>query len=45
MTQTLDNIAIVKIKDVDCGCVLWIMTRNDVINRLNNFKLDDKGTL
>ena len=38
------NIAILNVKGVDYRCVLWNITRNDVINRLNNSKLDDKVT-
>ena len=41
----LKNIAIVNVKGVDDRCVLWNMTRNDGINRLNNSKLEDKVTL
>ena len=33
------------VKYVDYRCVLWNMTGNDAIRRLNNSKLDDKGTL
>ena len=33
------------VKGVDDRCVLWNMTRNDGINRLNNSKLEDKVTL
>ena len=40
----LENIAILNVK-VDYRCVLWIITKNDTINRLNNSKLDAKGTL
>ena len=29
----------------DYRYVLWIMTESDAINRLNNSKLDSKGTL
>ena len=36
------NIAILNVKGVDYRCVLWNITRNDAINRLNNSKLDDK---
>ena len=45
MACVLEYIAILHVKDVDCRCILWNMTRNDAINRLNNSKLDDKGTL
>ena len=33
------------VKSVDYRSVLWNMNKNDAINRLNNSKLDDKGTL
>ena len=33
------------VKGVDYRCFLWNMTKNDAIDRLNNSKLDDKGTL
>ena len=33
------------IKGIDYRCVLWNMTTNDAINKLNHSKLDDKGTL
>ena len=36
------NIAILNVKGVDYRCVLWNITRNDAINRLNNSKLNDK---
>ena len=39
------NIAILTVKVVYYRCVLWNMTKNDATNRLNNSKLDDKGTL
>ena len=45
MAYKLENIAILNVKGVDYRCVLWNMTKNDAINRLNNSKLDDKGTL
>ena len=45
MAYGLKNIAILNVKGVDYRCVLWNMTRNDAINRLNNSELDDKGTL
>ena len=38
------NIAILNVKGVDYRCVLWNITRNDAINRLNNSKLHDKVT-
>ena len=41
----LENIAILNVNSVDYRCIIWNMTKNDAINRLNNSKLDDKGTL
>ena len=41
----LEKIAILNVKGVDYGSVIWNMTRNGAINRLNNSKLDDKSTL
>ena len=35
------NIAILNVKDVYYKFVLWKMTKNDAINKLNNSKLDD----
>ena len=45
MAYGLENIAILNVKGVDYRCVLWNMTRNDAINKVNNSELDDKGTL
>ena len=44
-TYGLENIEILNVKGVDYRCILWNITRNDAINMLNNFKLDNKGTL
>ena len=41
----LENIATLNIKGIDYRCVIWNMTKNDANNRLNNSKLDDKGSL
>ena len=41
----LKNIGILNVKGVDYRCVLWNMSKNNAINRLNNSKLDDRGTL
>ena len=43
--QKCYHIVILNVKSVDYKCVLWNMTKNDVTNRLSNFRLDDKGTL
>ena len=45
MAYNLENNAILNIKGVDYRCVIWNMTKNDAINRLNNSKLGDKSTL
>ena len=45
MAYELKDTAILNVKGIDYRCVLWNTTRNDAINRLNNFKLDDKSTL
>ena len=45
MAYELKNIVILNVKDVDYRCVLWNMSKNYAINRLNNSKLDDRGTL
>ena len=40
----VENIATRNIKGIDYG-VIWNMTRNDAIYRLDNSKLNDKGPL
>ena len=45
MVYELENMAILNVKDVDFRWVLRNITKNNVNNRLNNSKLDDKGTL
>ena len=45
MVYELENIAILNVTGINYRCVLWNITRNDAINRLNYSKLDDKGTL
>ena len=45
MAHELENIAILNIKGVDYRCILWNMTENDAVIRLNNSKLNDKDTL
>ena len=45
MAYELENFAILNAKGIYYRCFLWNMTRNDAVNRLNNSKLDDKGTL
>ena len=41
MAYKLKDIAMLNVKGVDGRCVLWNMTKNDAINRLNYSKLDD----
>ena len=45
MVYDLENIAILNVKYVDYRCVLWNITKNDAINRLNDSKLADKVIL
>ena len=45
MAYELENIAILSVKGIDYRYVLWNITKNDAINRLNNSELDDKGSL
>ena len=45
MDYELKNIAILNAKDVDYMCILWGIIKNDAIDRLNNFVLEDKGAL
>ena len=35
------NIAMLNVKGVYYKCVLWKMTKNDAINKMDNSKLDD----
>ena len=41
----LKSTVILNVKGVDFGCILWGTSRDEVINRLNNSVLDDKGVL
>ena len=41
----LKNIGILNIKGVDFRCVLWDISRDETVNRLNNSVLEDKGVL
>ena len=41
----LKNIAILNIKGVDYRCILWGISKNEAVNRLNNSVLEDKGVL
>ena len=41
----LKNIAILKVKEVDFRCILWGISRDEAVNRLNNLMLEDTGVL
>ena len=41
----LKNIAILNAKGVDFRCILWGISRDVAVNRLNNSVLEDKGAL
>ena len=41
----LKNITILNVKGIDFKCILWGITRNEAVNRLNNSVLEDKGVL
>ena len=45
MSYEFENIAILNVIGVDYRCVTRNMTRNDAIKRLNNSKINDKGSL
>ena len=41
----LKNIAILNVEGVDYRCILWGISRDEAVNRLNNSVLEDKGVL
>ena len=45
MAYNLKNIAISNAKSIDYRCVLWNISRDEVVNRLNNYVLEDKSAL
>ena len=45
MAYKLKNIAILNAKGVDYRCILWGISRDEAVNRLNNSALEDKGVL
>ena len=45
MAYELKNIAMLNAKGVDYRCILWGISRNEAVNRLNNPVLEDKGVL
>ena len=45
ITYDLKNIAILNAKGIDYRCILWNISRDEAVNRLNNSVLEDKGAL
>ena len=41
----LKNIVILNVEGVDFRCILWGISRDEAVNRLNNSVLEDKGVL
>ena len=41
----LKNMVILNVKGVDFRCILWSISRDEAVNRLNSSVLDDKGVL
>ena len=41
----LENIAILNVKGVDFRCILWGISRDKAVNRLNNSLLENIGVL
>ena len=39
------NIAILNVNGVDFRCILWSISKDEAVTRLNNSVLDDKGVL
>ena len=33
------------VNGVDCRCILWGISKNETVNKLNNSVLEDKGVL
>ena len=45
MDYSLENIAILSAKGATLRCILWGISRNEGLRRLNNSVLEDKGVL
>ena len=45
MAYDFKNIAILNAKGIDYRRILWNISRNEAVNRLNNSVLEDKGAL
>ena len=39
----LENSATLNVKGIDFRCILWVISRDEANNRLNNSVLEDKG--
>ena len=45
MAYSLENIAILSAKGATFRCILWGISRNEGLRKLNNSVLEDKGVL
>ena len=45
MAYSLENIAILRAKEANFRYILWSISRNEGLRRLNNSVLEDKGVL
>ena len=45
MAYLLENIAILSAKGATFRCILWGISRNEGLRRLNSFELENKGIL
>ena len=45
MAYELKNIAILNVKGLHFRCVLWGISRDEAVNKLNNSVLQNKGVL
>ena len=41
----LKSITILNVKGADFRCILWCISRDEAVNRLNNSVLEDRGIL
>ena len=41
----LKNIEILNVKGICFRCILWVISRDEAVDRLNNSVLEDKGVL
>ena len=41
----LKTIAVLNVKGINFRCILWGISRDEAVNRLNNSVLEDKGVL